>query len=57
MGRVKPMNGTVGITKPKANEVRTALASGNLAEVEAFLNEAVEACESGEYIVLTGSGE
>lgn len=57
MGRVKPLNGTVGITKPKAQEIKTALESGDTTKVSAFLSEAIAVCESNEYTVLTAESE
>lgn len=57
MGRPKPLNGTVGVTKPKAQEVKAALEAGDIAKVVAFLNEAIAVCESGEYTVLTAESE
>lgn len=57
MGRSKPLNGTVGATKKKLQQVQAALAEGNTAEVQAFLNEAVAVCDSNEYEVLTAEGE
>lgn len=39
MGRAKPLNGTVGVTKPKAQEIKAALEAGDTAKVAAFLNE------------------
>lgn len=57
MGRAKPLNGTVGVTKPKAQEVKAALEAGDTAKVAAFLNEAIAVCESGEYTVLTAESE
>lgn len=56
MGRVKPLNGTVGVTKPKVQEVKAELEAGNTTAVEAFLNEAIAVCESNEYMVLTAEG-
>lgn len=44
MGRPRPMNGTVGVTKPKAKAM-------------AFLNEAIAICESGEYAVIADENE
>ena len=32
MGRPKPLNGTVGVTKPKAQEVKVALEAGDIAK-------------------------
>lgn len=57
MGRAKPLNGTVGVTKPKAQEVKAALEAGDITKVAAFLNEAIAVCESGEYTVLTAESE
>lgn len=57
MGRAKPLNGTVGITKPKAREVKEALDAGDTTKVAAFLNEAIAVCESNEYTVLTAESE
>lgn len=57
MGRAKPLNGTVGVTKPKAQEVKAALEKGDTAKVMAFLNEVIAVCESNEYTVLTAEGE
>lgn len=57
MGRAKPLNGTVGVTKPKAQKVKAALAAGNTAKVAAFLDEAIAVCESNEYTVLTAENE
>lgn len=51
------MNGTVGATKKKVQEVKAALAANDTAKVQAFLNEAIAVCESGEYTVLTAESE
>lgn len=57
MGRAKPLNGTVGATIKKLQEVKAALAANDTAKVQAFLNEAIAVCESGEYTVLTAESE
>ncbi len=57
MGRAKPLNGTVGITKPRLQEVKEQVEAGNTAAVMAFINEAIAICESEEYTVLTGENE
>lgn len=57
MGRAKPLNGTVGVTKPKVQEVKAALEAGDTAKVAEFLNEAIAVCESNEYTVLTAENE
>lgn len=57
MGRAKPLNGTVGITKPRLQEVREQVEAGNTAAVMAFIEEAIAVCESEEYTVLTGEDE
>ena len=57
MGRAKPLNGTVGATKPKLEEIKAELEAGNTEAVAAFLNEAIAVCESEEYTVLTAENE
>lgn len=57
MGRAKPLNGTVGATKKKVEEVKSALQAGETKKVEDFLNEAISVCESNEYTVLTSEKE
>lgn len=57
MGRPRPMNGTVGVTKPKAKAMKAALEAGETEKVMAFLNEAVAICESGEYAVIADESE
>ena len=57
MGRPKPMNGTVGVTKPKAESMKKALEEGSIEEVIAFFDQAIAICESGEYAVITDEGE
>ena len=57
MGRAKPLNGTVGITKPRLQEVKEQVEAGNAAAVMAFIYEAIAVCESEEYTVLTGEDE
>lgn len=57
MGRAKPLNGTVGITKPRLQEVKEQVEAGNTAAVMAFIEEAIAICESEEYTVLTGEDE
>lgn len=57
MGRAKPLNGTVGVTKPKAEKVKDALQRGDIATVETFLNEIITLCELNEYTVLTTGDE
>lgn len=57
MGRAKPLNGTVGVTKPKAKEVKAALEADDKTKVMAFLDEIITLCEKGEYTVLTAESE
>lgn len=57
MGRARPLNGTVGATKPKLEEVKAQLEAGNTEAVAAFFDEAIAVCESQEYTVLTSENE
>lgn len=57
MGRSKPLNGIVGVTKPRLEEVKEQIEAGNTAAALAFLNEAIAVCESEEYTVLTSETE
>lgn len=57
MGRAKPLNGTVGITKPRLQAVKEQVEAGNTAAVLAFIEEAIAICESEEYTVLTDEDE
>ena len=57
MGRAKPLNGTVGATKKKLQQVQAALAANDTAKIQAFLDEAIAVCEAGEYTVLTAESE
>lgn len=56
MGRPRPMNGTVGATKKKLEQVKKSLEEKNYEEVGSFLNEAIDACD-GEYVVIVADGE
>lgn len=56
MGRPRPMNGTVGATKKKLQQVKAALDSKNYKAVNNFLKEAIEACD-GEYVIMIAEGE
>lgn len=57
MGRPEPMNGTVGATIKKLQQIQAALQAGDTATVQAFLNEAISACSAPEYVVLKAEGE
>lgn len=56
MGRPKPMNGTVGATKKKLEQIKTALENGDYETVDNFLIEAIKACD-GDYIVIAAEDE
>lgn len=56
MGRPRPMNGTVGATKKKLQQVKSALDAKNYEAVDNFLKGAIEACD-GEYVVMVAEGE
>lgn len=56
MGRPRPMNGTVGATKKKLEQVKKSLEEKNYEEVDNFLNKAIDACD-GEYVIMIAEGE
>ena len=56
MGRPRPMNGTVGATKKKLQQVKAALDAKNYEVVNNFLKRAIKACDE-EYIIMTAEGE
>lgn len=56
MGRPKPMNGTVGATKKKLQQVKAALDAKEYEVVNNFLKGAIEACD-GEYVIMVAEGE
>lgn len=56
MGRPKPMNGTVGATKKKLQQVKAALEAKDYEAVNNFLKGAIEACD-GEYVIMIAEGE
>lgn len=51
------MNGTVGATIKKLQQIQAALQAGDTATVQAFFNEAISACSASEYVVLKAEGE
>lgn len=56
MGRPRPMNGTVGATKKKLQQIKAALDSKDYEAVDNFLKGAIEACD-GEYVIMIAEGE